>query len=299
MNYIVLDLEWNQPVSRQSQPFARIGGKLPFEIFQIGAVKLNERFERVDTFQILIKLKYYKKLHYMVKKLTGIREADLAEGVSFKEAAACFFTWCGPEFSLLTWGYDDIPILRQNLEFQGLDASCCESWYNLQVIFNKELAQGKNQRSLEFALDYFGIHPEERLHNALNDAIYTAQVVERLDMPAGISEYEQSVWSMRPQKITEVMQFGTFPQKRKAMGFPNVSRICCPVCGEVLSRRVRWKAFDNGDYRAEVYCKTHGTFVGILKFCRCEEGWQVTRTINNKKKTPERNEEPVEVAAAE
>jgi inhibitor of KinA sporulation pathway (predicted exonuclease) len=284
MNYIVMDLEWNQPMSRQNPALAKIGAKLPFEIFQIGAVKLNERFEQVDTFQVVIKLRYYKKLHYMVKKLTGVKEQEIADGLDFIAAVSKFYDWCGERFTLLTWGYDDIPILSQNLEFYGLDASWCERWYNLQVIFNKELAQGKNQRSLEYALDYFGIPQEGRLHDALNDACYTAQVAQRLDMQNGLSAYEKSVWDMRPKKFTEVKRMGVFAQKRKAMGHPKVSRICCPVCGKELSHRVRWRPTGSGDYRTEVTCKTHGDFVGILKFSRCEDGWQVTRTVNNKKK---------------
>ena len=47
MNYIVLDLEWNQcPYGK-----GRENKKLPFEIIEIGAVKLNEKREIVDSFQ--------------------------------------------------------------------------------------------------------------------------------------------------------------------------------------------------------------------------------------------------------
>ncbi len=42
MNYIVLDLEWNQGGSPSSQEAA-----LPFEIIEIGAVKLGPSGERL------------------------------------------------------------------------------------------------------------------------------------------------------------------------------------------------------------------------------------------------------------
>ena len=49
MNYIVLDLEWNQcPYGK-----GRENKKLPFEIIEIGAVKLNEKREIVDSFSRL------------------------------------------------------------------------------------------------------------------------------------------------------------------------------------------------------------------------------------------------------
>ena len=50
MNYIVFDLEWNQcPYGKE-----RENDKLPFEIIEIGAVKLNEQFEIIDNFQCLV-----------------------------------------------------------------------------------------------------------------------------------------------------------------------------------------------------------------------------------------------------
>ena len=138
-----MDLEWNQPVSRQSYPYLKIGEQLPFEIFQIGAVKLNREFKITDRFEVNIRLQQYKQLHYMVKKLTGVDKSLIAAGLDFKEAAARFHDWCGEDFAFLTWGYDDIPILRKNLAFYDLDAEWCDRWYNLQVIFNHQVDGGK------------------------------------------------------------------------------------------------------------------------------------------------------------
>ena len=41
MNYIVFDLEWNQSPNGKE----RENPRLPFEIIEIGAVKLNSRLE--------------------------------------------------------------------------------------------------------------------------------------------------------------------------------------------------------------------------------------------------------------
>ena len=43
MDYIILDLEWNQPLSYNSSAYKSVGGKLLFEMIQIGAIKLNDR----------------------------------------------------------------------------------------------------------------------------------------------------------------------------------------------------------------------------------------------------------------
>ena len=43
MHYIILDLQWNQPLSYQSHVYREVGDKLIFEMIQIGAVKLDSR----------------------------------------------------------------------------------------------------------------------------------------------------------------------------------------------------------------------------------------------------------------
>ena len=51
MNYIVFDLEWNQnPSGKKTR-----NDRLPFEIIEIGAVKVNSKKEITDHFHRLIK----------------------------------------------------------------------------------------------------------------------------------------------------------------------------------------------------------------------------------------------------
>ena len=65
---IVLDLEWNQPFSTRSMVTTPV--RLPGEIIQIGAVKLNERLEIVDTFKVMVKPKYYPHMPVSYTHLT-------------------------------------------------------------------------------------------------------------------------------------------------------------------------------------------------------------------------------------
>ena len=51
MNYIVFDLEWNQGNTEREGEEREI----PFEIVEIGAVKLNDAFEITGEFSRLIK----------------------------------------------------------------------------------------------------------------------------------------------------------------------------------------------------------------------------------------------------
>ena len=59
MNYIVMDLEWNQ--CPDGKEYAN--EKLPFEIIEIGAVKLNQNKEIVGRFHEIIRPQVYKWIH--------------------------------------------------------------------------------------------------------------------------------------------------------------------------------------------------------------------------------------------
>ena len=116
MQYIILDMEWNQPWPGSYSAKKALPSPLRGEIVQIGAVRMTQDQQVADEFQILIRPKYFKKMNRKVASLTGIRDSVLREkGVSFPEAAAKFQTWCGEACVFLTWGFDDITVLRENL----------------------------------------------------------------------------------------------------------------------------------------------------------------------------------------
>ena len=110
---IVLDLEWNQPFSMRSMITTPV--RLHGEIIQIGAVKLNEQLEIVDTFKVMVKPKYYPYMHRKISRLTQISKADLAYGFPFKQAFAYFTAWCPEDAVFLTWGNEDFKVLYSNI----------------------------------------------------------------------------------------------------------------------------------------------------------------------------------------
>ena len=117
MYYIILDMEWNQALDRAhtvEKPVLLRG-----EIIQIGAVKCDEDFNLVDRLKINVSPKYYKKMNRHVEKITGITNAMLAKGEKFPEAFAKLREWCTPEFRFITWGFDDIAMLADNLDPEG------------------------------------------------------------------------------------------------------------------------------------------------------------------------------------
>ena len=85
MNYIIFDLEWNQPPEEAAAVQSPV--HLTGEIVEIGAVKLDEHFSLIDELRLYITPKYYTKMHRKVASLTGIRDQDLKDrGKPFPDA---------------------------------------------------------------------------------------------------------------------------------------------------------------------------------------------------------------------
>ena len=63
MDYIVLDMEWNQPWPGSPSSRKVLPVQIRGEIIQIGAVRVTEDQRVADEFQVLIKPKYYPRLN--------------------------------------------------------------------------------------------------------------------------------------------------------------------------------------------------------------------------------------------
>ena len=74
MNYIIFDLEWNQCCGGRDMENPR----MPFEIIEIGAVRVSEDREILDSYQQVIRPRVYKKLHYKIKEMA---KNDLINGL--------------------------------------------------------------------------------------------------------------------------------------------------------------------------------------------------------------------------
>ena len=76
MNYIVMDLEWNQSSSGQSGENPR----LPFEVIEIGAAKLDCKFNIIDQYGSIIKPRVYRRLQTKIRELLNYDESFLRTG---------------------------------------------------------------------------------------------------------------------------------------------------------------------------------------------------------------------------
>lgn len=169
MNYIIFDLELN------SKPFKH---KIPNEIIEIGAVKLNDDLEIIDRFQAFIKPKYFFKLFSLIKKKTNIKQIDIDNAESFKSTMKNFKEWLHEDYLLCSWGYDDYYHLKSNCKLHNIKASWIKEFLDIQKQFSiiNKLEKGKTA-SLSNALALCDIAIDnESMHRADTDAEYTCKI---------------------------------------------------------------------------------------------------------------------------
>lgn len=275
MYYIVLDMEWNQafdPAHVVEKP-VRLRG----EIIQLGAVKCDESFNYVDKLKINIAPKYYKKMNRHVEKITGITSDMLAGGAKFPDAFRQFKEWCSPEFRIITWGFDDIAMLADNLELHGLDPSFGRDYVNLQLIYKNQVDNERVQWSLEDAVERLGIPANAKAHDAMNDAWFTFKVCQKLDMQKGLAEY--SSMSAGQRQLLSRTVFRDYKDIRKITSDTNLVSIECPECGKELSAG-EWLSFGNVRRSNICSCPEHGEYL-VKLVCKksTNECWIVTRSV--------------------
>jgi len=279
MDYIVLDMEWNQPWPGSPSARKVLPVQIRGEIIQIGAVRVTEAQEVADEFQVLIQPKYYRRLNRRVSKLTGIKESQLREqGVPMEEAMMAFRAWCGEDVIFLTWGFDDITILRENLRLYGLEENWVSRWFNAQMIFNAQTDGSNSQKALKTAMEMFGIEATRPAHDALGDAYHTALICARLDLKKGTEEYGSALKShidgfhgaQLPGCLDRKVYYD-YPDKRAALAAMAGKENKCPICGRQMLGS-RWFAQPGRRYMDLASCPDHGKFLIRVRLSEQAEG---------------------------
>ncbi|MBU5591868.1 exonuclease domain-containing protein [Clostridium sp. MSJ-4] len=181
MTYIVYDLEFNQKYSNSSND--KTISELPFEIIQIGALKLNENFETISTFNELIKPKVYTTIHPYVESLTNITIDKLSSSELFTTVYHNFINFIGnSDVTLCVWGKADIKELIRNVKFNNLSTSFIPLKYidvqkHASTYFN--VPKG-SKIGLKTAVELLNINFENRFHDAFYDAFYTTEVYKKI-----------------------------------------------------------------------------------------------------------------------
>ncbi len=277
MNYIVLDLEWNQSSDGKEEE----SKLLPFEIVEIGAIRLNSERQMVSEFSELIKPQVYHEMHHITRKLIHLQMDQLEHGRPFAEVAEQFFEWCGEEPVFCTWGAMDLTELQRNLSYYGMQtlADGPFPFLDVQKLFSIGFEDRKSRRSLEYAIDYLKIEKDIPFHRAFSDAYYTAKVLALLDQEV-LRNYSYDVFHIPKDKQSEIhVQFDTyakyisrgFADKAQAMEDRTVSSTKCYLCRRSLRRKIRWFTPNGKHYYCVSYCDRHGYMKSKVRMRKSED----------------------------
>lgn len=277
MNYIVLDLEWNQSSDGKEEE----SKLLPFEIVEIGAIRLNSERQMVSEFSELIKPQVYHEMHHITRKLIHLQMDQLEHGRPFAEVAEQFFEWCGEDPVFCTWGAMDLTELQRNLSYYGMHtlADGPFPFLDVQKLFSIGFEDRKSRRSLEYAIDYLKIEKDIPFHRAFSDAYYTAKVLALLDQEV-LRNYSYDVFHIPKDKQSEIhVQFDTyakyisrgFADKAQAMEDRTVSSTKCYLCRRSLRRKIRWFTPNGKHYYCVSYCDRHGYMKSKVRMRKSED----------------------------
>ncbi len=284
MYYITLDLEWNQAYAEKALAVQkRLACRLRGEVIQIGAVKMDKRMNICGSYQIIVKPKYFKKIHRHVSALTGITQEQMDMGTALPEAAERFKKWCGEDFAFLTWGPDDIPMLKENFHIHALPSEWLEERvYDLQHIFNTQTDGLKKQRSLEYAMEYYELKQNLPAHDALNDAYFTALVAQKLDVPKGVAEYNNQMGDFLVEKVIGDADAGDdgYVTINEMLDDDIVKEPLCPICKAKLTLEDKPLHSKGQRYTYHYKCKKDGDLLLGLKMHRnFNDTWRARLTV--------------------
>ncbi|HPU63333.1 MAG TPA: 3'-5' exonuclease [Mobilitalea sp.] len=193
MKYIVIDLEFNQDpdslinseidnsVSDSNNPSPKI--RYPYEIIQIGAVKLDENLRPEGTFNRYVKPTIYGSITPHITELTGITLERLQSETTFGKVYDEFTEFIEDKENILcVWGIIDIKTLYKNIKYHNLDESLLPKKYiNIQPYTSVYLGQSKKRLlNLKFCAEALGIEINSTFHDALHDAMYTAEIFRKI-----------------------------------------------------------------------------------------------------------------------
>lgn len=278
-HYIVLDLEWNQsPMGKDSS-----ADRLPFEIIEIGAVKLNSSLQIVSEFRRLIRPRVYREMHFIISEVTHMSIEELnQEGTSFMNAMEEFLEWCGTDYILCTWGPMDLTELQRNMVYHGMEIPF--GWpllyYDVQKIY--ALVKGEGQReSLDRAVEELGLAKERPFHRALDDAYYTGRVMGAMDFYSMVEYVSVDYYRVPETEEEEIyLEFPSyakyvsrqFEYREQVMEERRMTDMVCYKCRRMLRKKIRWFSANQKFYFCLAICPEHGLFKGKIRIKKTEDG---------------------------
>lgn len=279
-DYIVFDLEWNQSAQGKEGSVE----SMPFEIIEIGAVKLDSDFQLISEFHQLIRPQVYKQIHFKISEVTHMDMKELeTQGELFPDAIREFIEWCGDDCCFCTWGSMDLTELQRNMAYHGIPIPWEKPllYYDIQKLYSLLYGDGKVKPSLDTAVEEMKIKMDRPFHRALDDAYYTGRVMDMMGMER-VSEYVSIDYYRLPENRGEEVYLifpsyskyvsRVFESKEDAIGDKLVSDMICYRCKRMLRKKIRWFTPNQRHYFGLACCPEHGYLRGKIRMKKAENG---------------------------
>lgn len=278
MNYIVLDLEWNQGTGGKRGQLK----EMPFEIIEIGAIKMDSQFNVIGEFNQIICPSVYTNMHRVTQKLIQIEMEELERGRPFQEVFAEFCSWCGEDYMFCTWGPLDLIELQRNMRYYRIPAFSDRPFpfLDVQKIFAIGFEDKTARHTLEYAVDFLNIEKDIPFHRAFSDSYYTAKVLAKCPKEA-LAYVSYDVFSLPRNKSQEVHV--TFPDyvkhisrlfksKDSIMADREIMSTKCFRCQKLAKRKIKWFTPNGKHYLSVSYCPDHGYLKAKIRIKKDENG---------------------------
>lgn len=254
MDYVIFDLEWNNAFSPELDTYV-------CEIFEIGAVRVDEKGEIIDRFSEIIKPQILSEFNSRILELTHIDLESFKNAPTFDKVIGDFENFAQkPDTVMMSWSRSDLPVLLENYKYiyPGISyIPFMKKYMDLQVYVQSGLNTGSpNQISLTKAAELLGVvHDDLPPHSAINDSIVAARCLAKVLDPKAMSGYIFN---------TDEKFFKNLLFKTVYISSVKDKRVCkddfkfeCPECGRTLKGKKNWK------YR-------NHSFFNIMKCSKCK-----------------------------
>lgn len=278
MKYIILDLEWDSAYSKKHSRFVN-------QIIQIGAVKLDENFNFVDSFEETVVSVLKNKVTKRFTELTGITSEEMQEGITYKEAVERYNIWCGKDIITLTWSNSDLFTIFNNDEMflEKNQSLFLGKYVDLQSFVQNELRilghEITNQISLSRAAELYEISTESLdLHTALDDSILTAQLLKKTYNKARFDTYIKDTQNPEFYKKLTFKNHYITNITDKRISKKNLE-FTCEKCNVLAIPGKKWR-YKNKWFTNDFCCpQCEGKFIGRVLFKVTYNGVKVSRRI--------------------
>ncbi len=276
MNYIILDLEWDSTYFVKQKRFIN-------QILQIGAVKLNENFDIIDTIELTIKSAISKKVTGRFARLTGITSEVMRNGIPFDSAVESYNSWVGEGAVTMTWSNSDLYTILENEEnlLCGVRFKI-EKYLDLQKFIQQEMHlkgyEDKNQVSLSMAAEFLKVSTEDiDFHTARDDSLVAAYLLKKCYNkerfhPLIKDTSNPEFWGRLRFKSYSISNLKDENIDKKYLVFQ------CPKCNKKVKKVTKWK-YSNRWFAANFICDCGEKFNGRVTFKKTYDNLIVRQKI--------------------